>query len=336
MIRDTLIKICKEYQTQKNKENRDYVSEIRNDVKSSFSNILKDLLADIKIKTVQGIGNMSDIAWISFLHERAALSTTEGYYPAYLFSEDSKQFELALVQGLYSISDEYTGKGGTEAVSSFLKTRATILRGKLKNENNNYFDEKLSKNITFLKNDLVRKQWQTSAVFGKVYHIDKLPSEDELIEDLKKIIELYKLVIQKGGTAQEGIIEIYDQENEDLSGDEKVINKKHKENEEKIIQVNRPLINDLKKHYKYTCQACGLILKDIYGDYFGEKPEYIEAHHIIPKSKILKKLKENDKLKRTKEDFAILCANCHRIIHRYNAKLKKDLTLEEFKLKINK
>mgnify|MGYP001350656059 CR=1 FL=1 len=52
MIRDTLIKICKEYQTQKNKENRDYVSEIRNDVKSSFSNILKDLLADIKIKTV--------------------------------------------------------------------------------------------------------------------------------------------------------------------------------------------------------------------------------------------------------------------------------------------
>ena len=53
-------------------------------------------------------------------------------------------------------------------------------------------------------------------------------------------------------------------------------------------------------------------------------------------SESLKNLKDNEKLKRTKEDFAILCANCHRIIHRYNAKLKKFLTLEEFKSKINK
>jgi len=337
MIRDTLIEICKEYQNEIKKPLADnpYQDELKK-IRNNLSNSLKDLLKNIDVSVVKGQTNWSDVAWIAFLHKRVTNSTTKGYYPAYLFSEDSKQFELALVQGLDAISEEYKGKGGTEAVYSFLKTRAIILRGKLKNENNNYFDEKLSKNITFLKNDVKRKQWQTSAVFGKVYHIDKLPSEDELMEDLKKMIELYKLAIQKGGTAQEGIIERYDVENEGLSGDEIARNQKHKESERKILQVNTKLINNLKENYKYTCQACGLTLKDIYGDYFGEKKEFIEAHHIIPKSESLKNLKDNEKLKRTEKDFAILCANCHRIIHRYNTKLKKFLTLEEFKEKINK
>ena len=334
MLRDALIKICKEYQAQKNKTNWDFVKELRNDVTSFFSNNLKDLLTNIKVKTVQGIGNMTAIAWISFLDKDVTTTTQKGYYPAYLFCEDSKQFELVLTQGTYMLIDQDVKKIKGEIINSILKTRALILRGKLTNNNNNYFDEKISKKLTFLKNDTDRRRWQLASAFGKIYHIDNLPSEEELIKDLKKMIELYKLAIQKGGTAQEG--ETYDEEYESFSGDEKVKLQKHKEDERKILQVNTKLINDLKENYKYTCQACGLTLKDIYGDYFGEKKEFIEAHHIIPKSETLKNLKDNEKLKRTKEDFAILCANCHRIIHRYNTKLKKFLTLEEFKEKINK
>ena len=44
----------------------------------------------------------------------------------------------------------------------------------------------------------------------------------------------------------------------------------------------------------------------------------------------------NKKLQRSADDFAMLCANCHRMIHRM-MKLDKDRTisLEEFKNRIN-
>ena len=57
--------------------------------------------------------------------------------------------------------------------------------------------------------------------------------------------------------------------------------------------------------------------------------DYVEAHHIVPKSEILKKIDLNEELGRDEKDFAILCANCHRMIHKYGCP-----SLEEFKDKI--
>lgn len=47
---------------------------------------------------------------------------------------------------------------------------------------------------------------------------------------------------------------------------------------------------------------------------------YIEAHHIRP-------LADNDGASvqtDSKNDFAFLCSNCHRMVHRHLAKLPKD------------
>ena len=57
----------------------------------------------------------------------------------------------------------------------------------------------------------------------------------------------------------------------------------------------------------------------------------IEAHHLEPKSEILKKLELGEELSRNEKDFAILCANCHRMIHKYACP-----PLDEFKEKISK
>ena len=140
MIRDTLIKISKEYQTkikEPYKENP-YQTYLQKDVRNLFLNSLKDILININVSVVRGMSKWSDIAWIAFLHENVTDSTTKGYYPAYLFSEDSKQFELVLTQGTYKLEDEYIKKGKGKIVDSILNTRALILRGKLVNDNNNY------------------------------------------------------------------------------------------------------------------------------------------------------------------------------------------------------
>ena len=53
---------------------------------------------------------------------------------------------------------------------------------------------------------------------------------------------------------------------------------------------------------------------------------YIEAHHLTP----LSNLPEGKALKfNAKEDFRVLCANCHRMVHRKNP----PYTIEELKAK---
>ena len=73
-------------------------------------------------------------------------------------------------------------------------------------------------------------------------------------------------------------------------------------------QRNRQLVNKAKRrfkkqHGKYFCVACGFDFEAFYGR------EYIEAHHT-------KALSEFDGEEITHlDDLAMLCANCHRIVH---------------------
>ena len=74
------------------------------------------------------------------------------------------------------------------------------------------------------------------------------------------------------------------------------------------------------------CVACGFNFEGFYGDW-GKG--FIEVHHIQP----LSENKGEEIETNPEKDLAVLCANCHRMIHR-----KKDITLsiQELKEKINK
>ena len=109
----------------------------------------------------------------------------------------------------------------------------------------------------------------------------------------------------------------------------------HRTGELQIIKTNPKLINQIKKDKNFTCEACGFNYEKIYGNY-SDKKNYIEAHHIEPKSIVKKKTDINKKLKRSAKDFAILCANCHRMIHRMMNKDKgRIIKLDEFKKRIS-
>lgn len=57
---------------------------------------------------------------------------------------------------------------------------------------------------------------------------------------------------------------------------------------------------------RLACQACGLD----FGERYGPRAEgFIECHHIIP----LHSLKPGQRTKL--EDLAVLCSNCHRVLH---------------------
>lgn len=58
----------------------------------------------------------------------------------------------------------------------------------------------------------------------------------------------------------------------------------------------------------FTCQVCDFNFGKSYGKH-GEN--YIEVHHITPLSVLIKEKEINPKT-----DLAVLCSNCHRMIHR--------------------
>jgi 5-methylcytosine-specific restriction endonuclease McrA len=78
------------------------------------------------------------------------------------------------------------------------------------------------------------------------------------------------------------------------------------------------------QHHGLTCAVCGFDFEEFYGSH-GEN--YIEVHHLIPVSTLGAETQVNPKT-----DMAVLCANCHRMIHR---KKDKTLTLEELRSLIN-
>lgn len=78
----------------------------------------------------------------------------------------------------------------------------------------------------------------------------------------------------------------------------------------------------LKQHGRLFCEVCGFDFSAVYGE-LGDG--FIEAHHRKPISQI-----EEDVTQTTIEDLAMVCANCHRMLHRK----KPWLTIEELKEQI--
>lgn len=66
-----------------------------------------------------------------------------------------------------------------------------------------------------------------------------------------------------------------------------------------------------KRNRGYVCEVCDMTFAEVYGP-FGEG--FIEAHHLYA----LSKLADGEERPYAPDDFAVLCSNCHRMIHRWH------------------
>ena len=100
------------------------------------------------------------------------------------------------------------------------------------------------------------------------------------------------------------------QSNDELSGEfpeGRIIERKHVVRERNPIIISIVKANFKKKHGRLFCQACNFDFEKIYGP-IGKN--FIEAHHTIP----ISEMKPGDKTK--PEDIALLCSNCHKMVHK--------------------
>ncbi len=75
---------------------------------------------------------------------------------------------------------------------------------------------------------------------------------------------------------------------------------------------NPALVRLAKEHYGPTCMACGFNFEAVYGE---AGRGYCECHHTDPLSE-RPESEQSDEFRTNLEGVRILCANCHRIVHR--------------------
>jgi 5-methylcytosine-specific restriction protein A len=98
----------------------------------------------------------------------------------------------------------------------------------------------------------------------------------------------------------------------------RVLLRLHKIRERKRTLVTKRKAQAIAEHGKLTCEACGFDFRATYGS-VGDG--YIECHHTVPMSE----LSPGHETKAS--DLALLCANCHRMVHRG----KTTLTVEQLR-----
>lgn len=184
-INETFKIIMKEYLTKKKEESFNSSSSmfklINYEAKEVIENTINDLDnigIDLDVKSSCGAGGWTKYPWIAIFNREITNTIQEGVYIVYLFSEDMQRVYLTLNQGYTNLKNSL---GTKESRSIMIKKRDEI-RDKIKE-------------IKFAADNELKvgkREYEEGCIFYKEYSIHNFPQNREFIEDLQKMIELYK------------------------------------------------------------------------------------------------------------------------------------------------
>ena len=126
-------------------------------------------------------------------------------------------------------------------------------------------------------------------------------------DELRSVaVEIRKITLDKGLKMKIEKIEVDDPVAIDEVWEGQTLYRLHKviERDRKIVKRKKESV--LSSNGKIACEACDLIFEEFYGE-IGRG--FIECHHRTP----LAKLKSGTKT--TLESLALVCSNCHRMLH---------------------
>ena len=266
---------------------------IRKEGKEILKSLLPKNLIDFDVEGSAGRGQWADIPWVAIYNLSVTDKASQGYYIVYLIPNSTNKIILGLPQSFEEAKKEY-GKDS----ATVLDKQAEIMRMKIPE-----YQEFFSSSIPEIEIN-GRLNYRNGHVYHIEYDATNLPPEEHLIKDLHRMIDAYETLFFRGGRDSDNF-SISQEKNEEITIEETYKKKAHYS----IERPNSSKIKKIKKELGYTCQSCNFDFEKIYGE-LGK--EYIEAHHLTP----LSQLSKGQSRMITKKDFAVLCANCHRMIHR--------------------
>lgn len=268
---------------------------IRQDLKREITAATKN--ADrFEFKGSAGQGNWVRGPWFAIFNPIITTSAQVGFYPVYLFREDMAGVYLSLNQAMTEQKNLYKADAKTVLAAKAENYRAILgsSTGRFKAHSIDLAPSSKTNDTAF---------YEAGNILSVYYPADKIPNDEILKSDLNEAVELYDLLIH-GESATQAENQVEGDEPDNSSFEDATKLRIHKR-----IERNHKLAKAAKEYHGYRCQACGMSFEEIYGE-IGQR--YIEAHHLDPIASIKGKKISRD----PKKDFAVLCANCHRMVHK--------------------
>jgi 5-methylcytosine-specific restriction protein A len=205
---------------------------------------------------------------------------------------------LSLNQGTTSIRDEF----GPRA-REILQDRSKLIRKRI----TDYAQPLPVASIELGSNARLPGDYAAGHAIGVSYDLATLPEEAVLRHDLQTVVRAYRALTYRGGIDAdvESQTDVAEEFGVSSPGS---ITETRKYACHRKIERNPTAARQAKKFHGTRCQACALDFVERYGD-LGKG--FIEAHHLRP----IASLEEGTPIT---YDVAVLCPNCHRMIHRFH------------------
>lgn len=271
------------------------VAFIRSEAPKALTAQLPPTLASMQCVGSGGAGNFATVPWLAVFDPLITANATRGYYVVYLFNKEENSVYLSLNQGATATRAEF----GSRA-PQILRERAAFMRERVRD----YALHFESTPIQLSSSLNLPKDYEAGHAFGRQYVLHTLPSEAELQADFRRIVQSYDALTHRGGLTTDIKAE------EPSTAGPATITETRQYTYHKRIERNAAGARLAKKLHGTTCQACGFNFTHQYGP-LGQ--DFIEAHHLKPLGELAEGVAVAYDLA---TDFAVLCANCHRMIHR--------------------
>lgn len=268
---------------------------IRGTLRQAVSEASQGVGQGFIVNASAGAGNWARIPWVAVFDPLITDSATRGFYVVYLFAPDLGELHLSLNQGTTAVTNEFGSKA-----RSVLRDRAALMRSRLPD----FVSEFDVYDLSLGAKGTLPQGYESGHAFGRKYKIGALPDEATLLSDLQRMLQAYLTLTFRGGL--DPSIELA---NDAPSGDQTLMEVRRYRMHRRIDR-HPSASKEAKLCHGTTCQACGFDFAQRYGELGAG---YIEAHHLRP----LSSLDEGTSVSyNVATDFAVLCSNCHRMIHR--------------------
>ena len=296
-LRTALARILTDYPTAKSGSfaGNPLAGFIRTDLKLVLEGLISALQPGLMVESSPGKGNWAEVPWAAVFDLSETDTAQRGFYVVYLFNPGAATVTLSLNQGTTSVRKEFGRDTG-----EVLEDRSRLARLRLKDWNTRFPFSRISLGST----QTLPKDYEAGHILGRTYAISSMPSDSEIARDLDDIIFAYRAMLFRGPP------ETVDESDTTPSGENATLIEKRQYARHFRIERNPKAARLAKAFHGTKCQTCGMDFSLRYGPMGAG---YIEAHHLIP----ISDLKEGQALEYDiAKDFSVLCANCHRMIHR--------------------
>jgi 5-methylcytosine-specific restriction protein A len=262
---------------------------------------IRDAIPDLGGVIVEGSagkGDWTHTPWVALLDQAVTTTVEEGYYIVYLLSLGCERLFLTIGQGCTELKE----RSGIPKSKEELERRAGQMRSRVRGR---------ARRLRPLNIRLGTGSWrgqlyEPGVVVGVEYQTSSLPSEADLRQDLEEALSLYRHLSMLGGWSPDD--EIMTEAREERGSQTLEQAKRYRQH--RRIERQPSHSKKVKKALGTRCMGCRVELSERYGP---DAAGVIDAHHLTP----LETLSDGEVVQfDPAADFAVLCPNCHRVIHR--------------------